>query len=105
MQIKGEYLTADEYVAYSTRKGQLSLDLATQFINSAEYGRASDAEKAYLIKKAYEYANDIAKYEVNNDVGFGAKWEAEAYKSSNPGKVVLDHWTEYYDKNYSDKEN
>lgn len=104
VQIKGEYLTADEYVAYSTRKGQLSLDLATQFINSAEYGRASDAEKAYLIKKAYEYANDIAKYEVNNDVGFGAKWEAEAYKSSNPGKVVLDHWTEYYDKNYSDKE-
>lgn len=105
VQIKGEYLTADEYVAYSTRKGQLSLDLATQFINSAEYGRASDAEKAYLIKKAYEYANDIAKYEVNNDVGFGTKWEAEAYKSSNPGKVVLDHWTEYYDKNYSDKEN
>lgn len=105
VQIKGEYLTADEYVAYSTRKGQLSLDLATQFINSAEYGRASDAEKAYLIKKAYEYANDIAKYEVNNDVGFGAKWEAEAYKSSNPGKVVLDYWTEYYDKNYSDKEN
>lgn len=104
-KINGEYLTADEYVAYSTRKGQLSLDLATQFINSAEYGRASDAEKAYLIKKAYEYANDIAKYEVNNDVGFGAKWEAEAYKSSNPGKVVLDHWTEYYDKNYSDKEN
>lgn len=104
VQIKGEYLTADEYVAYSTRKGQLSLDLASQFINSAEYGRASDAEKAYLIKKAYEYANDIAKYEVNNDVGFGAKWEAEAYKSSNPGKVVLDHWTEYYDKNYSDKE-
>ena len=103
-KINGEYLTADEYVAYSTRKGQLSLDLATQFINSAEYGRASDAEKAYLIKKAYEYANDIAKYEVNNDVGFGAKWEAEAYKSSNPGKVVLDHWTEYYDKNYSDKE-
>lgn len=105
VQIKGEYLTADEYVAYSTRKGQLSLDLATQFINSAEYGRASDAEKAYLIKKAYEYANDIAKYEVNNDVGFGAKWEAEAYKSSNPGKVVLDHWTEYYDKNHGDKEN
>lgn len=104
VQIKGEYLTADEYVAYSTRKGQLSLDLATQFINSAEYGRASDAEKAYLIKKAYEYANDIAKYEVNNDVGFGAKWEAEAYKSSNPGKVVLDYWTAYYDKNYSDKE-
>ena len=105
VQIKGEYLTADEYVAYSTRKGQLSLDLATQFINSAEYGRASDAKKAYLIKKAYEYANDIAKYEVNNDVGFSANWEAEAYKSSNPGKVVLDHWTENYDKNYSDKEN
>lgn len=105
VQIKGEYLTADEYVAYSTRKGQLSLDLATQFINSSEYGRASDAKKAYLIKKAYEYANDIAKYEVNNDVGFGAKWEAEAYKSSNPGKVVLDHWLESYDKNHGDKEN
>lgn len=105
VQIKGEYLTADEYVAYSTRKGQLSLDLATQFINSAEYSRASDAKKAYLIKKAYEYANDIAKYEVNNDVGFGAKWEEKAYKSSNPGKVVLDHWLESYDKNHGDKEN
>ena len=104
-KINGEYLTADEYVVYSTRKGQLSLDLATQFINSAEYSRASDAKKAYLIKKAYEYANDIAKYEVNNDVGFGAKWEAEAYKSSNPGKVVLDHWLESYDKNHGDKEN
>lgn len=105
VQIKGEYLTADEYVVYSTRKGQLSLDLATQFINSAEYSRASDVKKAYLIKKAYEYANDIAKYEVNNDVGFGAKWEEEAYKSSNPGKVVLDHWLESYDKNHGDKEN
>ena len=105
VQIKGEYLTADEYVKYATTKGQTSYELAQGVINSAEYSRASDAKKAYLIKKAYEYANDIAKYEVNNDVGFGAKWEAEAYKSSNPGKVVLDHWLESYDKNHGDKEN
>lgn len=94
-KINGEYLTAEEYVKYATVKGQTSYDLATKIINSSTYSRASDAEKAYMLSYVYKYADHIAKYEVNNESSL-AKWEAAAYKSSNPAQGIIDHAQEYY---------
>ena len=94
-KINGEYLTAEEYVKYATVKGQTSYDLATKIINSSTYSRASDAEKAYMLSYVYKYADHIAKYEVNDESSL-AKWEAAAYKSSNPAQGIIDHAQEYY---------
>ena len=94
-KINGEYLTAEEYVKYATVKGRTSYDLATKIINSSTYSRASDAEKAYMLSYVYKYADHIAKYEVNNESSL-AKWEAAAYKSSNPAQGIIDHAQENY---------
>ncbi len=101
-KINGEYLTAEEYVKYATVKGQTSYDLATKIINSSAYSRASDAEKAYMLSYVYKYADHIAKYEVNNESNL-AKWEAAAYKSSNPAQGIIDHAQEYYKRKENDE--
>lgn len=101
-KINGEYLTAEEYVKYATVKGQTSYDLATKIINSSTYSRASDAEKAYMLSYVYKYADHIAKYEVNNESSL-AKWEAAAYKSSNPAQGIIDHAQEYYKRKEDDE--
>lgn len=101
-KINGEYLTAEEYVKYATVKGQTSYDLATKIINSSTYSRASDAEKAYMLSYVYKYADHIAKYEVNNESSL-AKWEAAAYKSSNPAQGIIDHAQEYYKRKENDE--
>ena len=101
-KINGEYLTAEEYVKYATVKGQTSYDLATKIINSSAYSRASDAEKAYMFSYVYKYADHIAKYEVNNESSL-AKWEAAAYKSSNPAQGIIDHAQEYYKRKENDE--
>lgn len=101
-KINGEYLTAEEYVKYATAKGQTSYDLATKIINSSTYSRASDAEKAYMLSYVYKYADHIAKYEVNDESSL-AKWEAAAYKSSNPAQGIIDHAQEYYKRKENDE--
>lgn len=101
-KINGEYLTAEEYVKYATVKGQTSYDLATKIINSSAYSRASDAEKAYMLSYVYQYADHIAKYEVNDESSL-AKWEAAAYKSSNPAQGIIDHAQEYYKRKENDE--
>ena len=101
-KINGEYLTAEEYVKYATVKGQTSYDLATKIINSSTYSRASDAEKAYMLSYVYKYADHIAKYEVNDESSL-AKWEAAAYKSSNPAQGIIDHAQEYYKRKENDE--
>lgn len=101
-KINGEYLTADEYVKYATTKGQTSYELAQGVINSAAYSSAADPEKAYMLKYVYSYADHIAKYEVNNDYSL-AKWEAAAYKSSNPAQNIIDHAQENYKRKEDDE--
>lgn len=95
-QIKGKYLTADEYVTYATEKGQISYDMAEQIINSSTYRSATDGEKAYMLETAYRYANNIAKYKVNNDYDVNGKWIMTAYESGNPAPLIIDHAMEWY---------
>lgn len=102
-KINGEYLTAEEYVKYATVKGQTSYDLATKIINSSTYSRASDAEKAYMLSYVYKYADQIAKYEVNNEYDKVYNWQMAAYKSSNPAQGIIDHAQEYYKRKENDE--
>jgi len=72
IKVDGEtrYLTADEYVAYATRKGQLSYELVSSLVNDPGYRNLSDSEKAKALSDLYSYANAKAKEElfgVTND--------------------------------------
>ena len=81
---------------YATVRGRTSYDLAKKIINSSAYSRASDAEKAYMLSYVYKYADQIAKYEVNNEYDKVYDWQMAAYKSSNPAQGIIDHAQEYY---------
>lgn len=69
-----KYLTAEEYVTYSKIKGQTSYDVVSGMIDTPEYKRLTDEEKADAIKKAYEYAGHLASEAVT-----GNKHESEKY--------------------------
>ena len=102
-KINGEFLTAEEYVKYATVRGRTSYDLAKKIINSSAYSRASDAEKAYMLSYVYKYADQIAKYEVNNENDKVYDWQMAAYKSSNPAQGIIDHAQEYYKRKENDE--
>ena len=56
-----QYLTGEEYVLYATTRGQTSLELITEFMESDRYDDMTDAERAAYIDKVYEYSNEVAK--------------------------------------------
>lgn len=68
------YLTADEYVEYSTIKGQTSYDIVCAMIDSDFYKSLTDEQKADAVKLAYTYAGHLAAEEVTD-----GKHESERY--------------------------
>ena len=58
---KRKDLTADEYVRYATKKGEISYKLVTELVESKDYKQLGDEEKVKAIKNAYDYANQKAK--------------------------------------------
>lgn len=63
---KRKDLTAEEYVKYATKKGQLSYELITELTESAQYRSMSDKEKVKAVKEAYDLANQTAKASISN---------------------------------------
>lgn len=61
-----KYLTADQYVNYATKKGELSYRLVNDLVASSAYSELSDEEKVTVVSDVYEYANAIAKSEVSD---------------------------------------
>lgn len=59
-------LTAEEYVQYATRKGQISFEMLTELVNSSTYKQLSDVEKAKMVSEVYTNANQQAKSEVSD---------------------------------------
>lgn len=59
-------LTADEYVRYATLKGEKSLILITELVQSKAYKELDDEEKVKAIEDAYDYANQKAKQAISN---------------------------------------
>lgn len=54
--VKGKTMTPDEYKQYSIDRGQKSLELVTDFMNSAEYDNLSDQQRAEVISDIYSLA-------------------------------------------------
>lgn len=71
---KTRRLSESEYVRYATTKGQTSLDLVSDMIDSDVYGTLTDAQKAEAIKIAYEYATHVASEDVT-----GGKYESPKF--------------------------
>lgn len=63
-ELDGEALTGKEREAYQKTMGQLSYDLVSEFVNGSAYSEMTDEQKADVLSKIYEYANDTAKREV-----------------------------------------
>ena len=57
-------LNNEEYETFATTKGQTSLSLVQDFIESEEYKDLSDDERATVIKEMYNLAKDLAVAEV-----------------------------------------
>lgn len=60
-----KHLTAEEYVNYSTQKGQMSADFVSDAIKNPKYKQLDDSQKATVIKNLYSYANVKAKLKIN----------------------------------------
>lgn len=85
-------LTAEEYVAYATEKGQLSYDILTDLTGQKEYDKLPDAEKARAVEMAYEYANAIAKSKVSDyepDSWVAKALEAEEFSGMDETEYIL----------------
>ena len=88
-QIGGKYLSAEEYVEYSKKRGSESLAVVRKLINSTAYKSMSDADKAAAIKEAYNYANGIAKQTVRRGTEVSS-WIEKAKASGNPAQYITD---------------
>jgi hypothetical protein len=55
--VDGEKLSPEEYASYATTAGQTKLDLIGDFLESREYRRMDDEERAAVIKDLYSYAD------------------------------------------------
>lgn len=73
----GKVMTPDEYLQYSKDRGQKSLELVSQFINSKEYQTLDDKTRAEIIKNLYNFAADRALKTVkdSNGVEYKGDWD------------------------------
>ena len=67
-EVEGEtkHLTAEEYVKYARAKGTQSQQLLSRITQRSDYQSLSDADKADVVSRVYEYANARAKQQVSN---------------------------------------
>lgn len=77
------HLSPEEYETYATVKGQTSLALVQDFIESEEYRGLDDAERAEIIQNLYKLANNSAKTAV-------MRQREEDYGKSDPITALLD---------------
>ena len=87
-KINGEYLTAEQYEKYAKTAGQLKLAVVSDLTSSEAYASLSDADKAEVIRKAYTYANGVAKLEIDEDAEV-ASWIIKAKDYGNPSAFLL----------------
>lgn len=88
-KINGEYLSADEYVAYAQERGSVSLEGVQELIRSSAYKNMSDADKAAAIKNVYAYADGVAKLKVSQNAEVES-WISKAKDSGNPSQYITD---------------
>lgn len=67
VKVNDHYLTADEYVAYQRAYGQTALSGVQDAMQSADWKKLSDDEKADRIRSVYKMATEAAKSAVDPD--------------------------------------
>ena len=87
------YLNEEEYIAYSRAKGRENFELASKFINSPAYKNLSDADRAEILSKNYDYSEYKAQSEnIINYKGEPYSWieKYEAFSAAVGGYDIGD---------------
>ena len=87
-------MSAKEYTSFKKTYGQNALDLMEELFQTTTYQNASSTDKAEMVDKVYDYANDEAKreYLAKKDIEFtNATKDGEAYYKENTIKGAIEN--------------
>ncbi len=89
-QVNGERLSPEEYEAYSITRGQQSLELVQDFIESDAYKDMSDEARAKIISDLYSFAASRAAKEIadGRKESYTSDWDDEAELSDVVGYLT-----------------
>lgn len=87
-------LTAEQWDAYKTARGQAAYSTIEQMINTPEYQSAPDYEKVSMINEAWDYANQVGKRAVVPD----ATVDEYVSNGSDPVKAIIEKRAETIQK-------
>ena len=91
---KDYYMSASEYTAYKKISGPLSYQLVHNLINDDRYSELEDTDRVAIIAKAYDYATQVSRYEINNSYSVDS-FTTKAIEAYNEG-VSLNDYLYYY---------
>ena len=91
---KDYYMSASEYTAYKKLSGPLSYQLVYNLINDDRYSELEDTDRVAIIAKAYDYATQVSRYEINNSYSVDS-FTTKAIEAYNEG-VSLNDYLYYY---------
>ena len=91
---KDYYMSASEYTAYKRLSGPLSYQLVHNLINDDRYSELEDTDRVAIIVKAYDYATQVSRYEINNSYSVDS-FTTKAIEAYNEG-VSLNDYLYYY---------
>lgn len=91
---KEYYMSASEYTAYKKLSGPLSYQLVHNLINDDRYSELEDTDRVAIIAKAYDYATQVSRYEINNSYSVDS-FTTKAIEAYNEG-VSLNDYLYYY---------
>ncbi len=83
-------LTAQQWEAYATTRGQTSKQILDKLVKSSDYAKLGDAGKAAAIDLVYKYADKTGAIKAMSDHdGYPDSWMQEAADSKNPGAYIV----------------
>lgn len=83
-------LTAQQWEAYATTRGQTSKQILDKLVKSSDYAKLGDAGKAAAIDLVYKYADKTGAIKAMSDHdGYPDSWMQEASDSKNPGAYIV----------------
>ena len=84
---KEYHMSADEYVKYSTIRGQTAYELLHDLMQTEDFYSGSDYYKYKSVENIWAYANAVAKKAINSDYSSGTKW---INTTTNPLESVME---------------
>ena len=87
LTIDKEPMTSEQYRTYSEKRGQTSLELVTEFMDSREYKSLDDAQRAEIIKSLYDFAASTAADKIRRERGESAATKLEDRMLYNAGAL------------------